>query len=195
MAEQSRDSWVRKARAQGLPARSAFKLEEIIRRFDLLRAGYTVLELGAAPGGWTRLAVRAVGSGGRVVGIDLLETNSVAGAVLLQGDLCNESDRSRLLEALGVPADVVLCDIAPNITGIREVDAARQADVAEAARVLAAQALRPGGALLIKTFEGEAGVVLRRRLEQEYARVRCLKPAASKARSSEIYLLAQGLRR
>lgn len=191
-AAQARDPWVRRARAQGLPARSAFKLEEVMRRFKLLRAGQTVLELGSAPGGWTRLAVGAVGRTGRVVGIDLLEMEPVPGATLLVGDLCDETDRARVLEALGGPADVVLCDIAPNITGIREVDAAHQAGLSEAAGAAAAKALKTGGAFLVKAFEGEGSAGLRQRLQREYATVRRLKPSASRAQSSEFYLLAQG---
>lgn len=194
-AAQARDPWVRKARAQGLPARSAFKLGEVIQRFKLLRAGQTVLELGAAPGGWTRLAVRAVGRAGRVVGIDLLEMEPVPGATLLVGDLCDENDCTRVLEALDGLADVVLCDIAPNISGIREVDEAHQAELAEAASAMAARALKPGGAFLIKAFEGEGSTGLRRRLKHEYSTLKRLKPAASRAQSSEFYLLAQGLSR
>ncbi|MGA7964394.1 MAG: RlmE family RNA methyltransferase [Gammaproteobacteria bacterium] len=193
-AAQTRDPWVRKARAQGLPARSAFKLEEVIQRFKLLSAGQTILELGSAPGGWTRLAVRAVGNSGQVVGIDLLEMEPVPGATLLIGDLCDENDCARVLEVLGRPADVVLCDIAPNITGIREVDEAHQAELAAVASDMAATALKSGGAFLIKAFEGEASTELRQRLKREYATVKRLKPAASRAQSSEFYLLAQGLK-
>ncbi len=193
-AVQARDPWVRKARAQGLPARSAFKLEEIIRRFKLLHAGQRVLELGSAPGGWTRLAVRAVGRTGQVVGIDRLAMVPVSGAMILIGDVCDANDCTRVLEALGGPADVVLCDIAPNITGIRDVDEANRVELAAVVSATAARALKPGGAFLVKTFEGEGSRVLRQRLKCEYATLKCLKPAASRAHSSEFYLLAQGLK-
>lgn len=190
---QSRDPWVRKARARGLPARSAFKLEEVIERYGLLRRGQTVLELGAAPGGWTRIAVQAVGASGRVVGIDRLAMKPVPGARILTGDLTEPGVVDTLRQALEGPADVVLCDIAPNITGIRDVDAANQAELAELAGDCAAALLKPGGAFFIKAFEGEGSRELRRRLEHEYGSVKRLKPAASRDRSSEFYLLAQGL--
>lgn len=190
---QARDPWVRKARARGLPARSAFKLEEIIERYQLLRPGQAVLELGAAPGGWTRLAVAAVGPSGRVVGIDRLEMKPVPGAEILRGDVAEEGMAERLAAALGRPADVVLCDIAPNLTGIRDVDAANQAELAALACDCAAAVLKPGGALFIKAFEGEGSRELRARLEAEYGSVKHLKPAASRDRSSEYYLLARGL--
>ncbi len=190
---QARDPWVRKARERGLPARSAFKLEEVITRHRLLRPGQAVLELGAAPGGWTRLAVQAVGSSGRVVGIDRLEMKPVPGARILTADLTDPDIVERLREALEGPADVVLCDIAPNLTGIRDVDAANQAELAELASACAASLLKPGGAFFIKAFEGEGSRALRQRLEREYTAVKRLKPAASRDRSSEFYLLAQGL--
>ena len=191
-AAQARDPWVRKARARGLPARSAFKLEEIVERYRLLRPGQTVLELGSAPGGWTRLAVQAVGPSGRVVGIDRLSMKPVQGAVLLTADLGDEGVLGRLREALRGPADVVLCDIAPNLTGIRDVDAANQAEMADLSSACAAAVLKPGGAFFVKAFEGEGSRGLRRRLEAEFASVKRLKPAASRDRSSEFYLLAQG---
>ena len=190
---QARDPWVRKARARGLPARSAFKLEEVIERHRLLRPGQTVLELGAAPGGWTRIAVQAVGASGRVVGIDRLEMKPVPGAQILTADLTGPGVVEQLREALKGPADVVLCDIAPNLTGIRDVDTANQAELAELASACAAKLLKPGGAFFIKAFEGEGSRALRLRLEREYAAVKRLKPAASRDRSSEFYLLAQGL--
>jgi 23S rRNA (uridine2552-2'-O)-methyltransferase len=193
-ATQARDPWVRKARAQGLPARSAFKLEEIIRRFKLLRTGQSVLELGSAPGGWTRLAVRAVGRTGQVVGIDRLAMAPVPGATILVGDVCDANDYARVLEALDGPVDVVLCDIAPNITGIRDVDEVNQAELAAVASATATRVLKPGGAFLVKIFEGEGSRVLRQRLQREYATLKRLKPAASRAHSSEFYLLAQGFK-
>ena len=190
---QSSDPWVRKARARGLPARSAFKLEEVIERYRFLRPGQTVLELGAAPGGWTRIAVQAVGASGRVVGIDRLDMKPVSGARILTADLTESDIVERLREALNGPADVVLCDIAPNLTGIRDVDAANQEELAELAGSCAAALLKPGGAFFIKAFEGEGSRALRQRLEREQASVKGLKPAASRDRSSEFYLLAQGL--
>lgn len=176
-----------------MPARSAFKLEEIIERYQLLRPGQAVLELGAAPGGWTRLAVAAVGPSGRVVGIDRLEMKPVAGAEILRADLSDAGVVEKLREALGGPADVVLCDIAPNLTGIRDVDAANQAELAELTCDCTAAVLKPGGTLFVKAFEGEGSRDLRARLETDFRSVKRLKPAASRDRSSEFYLLARGL--
>lgn len=191
---QARDPWVRKARARGLPSRAAFKLEEVARRFALLEKGQRVLELGAAPGGWTRLAVAAVGAAGRVVAVDRLAMTAPAGAVCILGDLREPAVRAAALEALGGPADVVLCDIAPNITGVREVDAAHEAELCGLAAEVAAASLKPGGALLIKLFAGAGSTGVHERIGREYRQVRRLKPQASRARSSEFYLLARGFR-
>lgn len=192
---QGRDPWVRKARARGLPSRAAFKLEEILARHRLLGPGKRVLELGAAPGGWTRLALAAVGPTGRVVAVDRLSMAVPARAVFVQGDLSEEAVQAKVLAALGGTADVVLCDLAPNLTGIADVDEAAQAELHTLAADVTAGALEPGGLLLIKTFSGPASEALAGRLRREYRRVRPLKPAASRAASSEFYLLAEGFGR
>jgi len=118
----------------------------------------------------------------------------VPGATILIGDVCDANDCARVLEALDGPVDVVLCDIAPNITGIRDVDEVNQAELAAVASATAARVLKPGGTFLVKIFEGEGSRVLRQRLQREYATLKRLKPAASRAHSSEFYLLAQGFR-
>ena len=192
---QARDPWVRKAHARGLPSRAAFKLEEVCARYGLLRPGQAVLELGAAPGGWTRIAVAAVGPRGRVVAVDRLPMEVPAGAIFVAGDITEAAIRARAAEALGGAADVVLSDIAPNLTGVAEVDAANQTLLGELAADTAARLLKPGGDFLVKVFEGRGSAELQQRLRQEYRRARHLKPAASRARSREFYLLAQGLRR
>lgn len=192
---QARDPWVRRARAEGLPSRSAFKLEELLTRYRLVRTGQRVLELGASPGGWTRIVLAAVGRTGRVVAVDRLRMKAPAGAAVIEGDLTDAAVQAAALEALGGPADVVLSDLAPNLTGIRDVDVAQEAQLADLAAAIAARSLKRGGAFLVKTFEGPGSAALRRRLDAEYRRVRHLKPAASRARSSEFYLLAEGLRR
>lgn len=191
--EQARDPWVRRARSGGLPSRAAFKLEEIVARCGVLRPGQRVLELGAAPGGWTRVAVAAVGAQGRVVAVDRLAMSPPAGALFVGGDLAEESTRRQAAAALGGSADVVLCDLAPNLTGVAEVDEANQVALGELAAATAAQVLKPGGELLVKVFEGRGAAALQQRLRGEYRRVRHLKPAASRSRSREFYLLAQGL--
>lgn len=189
---QARDPWVRKARARGLPSRAAFKLEEILARHRLLVPGRRVLELGAAPGGWTRLALAAVGPRGQVVAVDRLPMAVPDGAVFIHGELADEAVRAEALAALGGAADVVLCDLAPNLTGVTEVDEAGWAELGTLAVEVAAAALKPGGSLLIKAFSGAAGEALAARLRGQYRRVRALKPAASRAASSEFYLLAEG---
>ncbi|MDN5864398.1 MAG: RlmE family RNA methyltransferase [Gammaproteobacteria bacterium] len=191
---QAKDPWVRKARSRGLAARSAFKLEEIIRRHRLIRPGDRVLELGAAPGGWTRLAREAAGREGRVVAVDRLPMRAPEGVNFLQGDLTDESVRNEALVLLGGAAAVVLCDLAPNLTGVAETDSVNKAELGDLAAQMAAFALKPGGALLVKTFSGESGDGLRQRLRGEYRQVKALKPAASRAGSSEFYLLAMGFK-
>lgn len=192
--EQARDPWVRRARAEGLPSRSAFKLEELLVRYRLVRAGQRVLELGAAPGGWTRVLLPAVGRQGRVVAVDRLPMRAPPGATVIRGDLADPQIQAAVLEALGGAADVVLSDLAPNLTGIRDVDAAGEAELADIAAAIAARSLKRGGTFLVKVFEGPGSTALRNRLHDEYRRVRHLKPAASRARSSEFYLLAEGMR-
>ncbi|MGH8274571.1 MAG: RlmE family RNA methyltransferase [Gammaproteobacteria bacterium] len=190
--KQSSDPWVRKARSQGLPSRAAFKLEEVVARYRLIRAGDRVLELGAAPGGWTRLAVRAAGAEGQVVAVDRLAMEVPQGVHFIRGDVIEEAVQAEVREALGGAASVVLCDLAPNLTGIADVDGASQAELGECAAEVAARTLKPGGTLLVKAFSGAGSEALRRRLRAEYREVKALKPAASRAASSEFYLLARG---
>ncbi len=189
---QERDPWVRKARAQGLPSRAAFKLEEIIARRRLIGPGDRVLELGAAPGGWTRLAVAAAGPAGRVVAVDRLDMAVPAGARFIRGDLTDPAVQAEAFAALDGTAGIVLCDLAPNLTGIADVDAAAAAQLGDLAADLAERTLKPQGSLLVKSFSGVAGESLRRRLREEYREVKALKPAASRAASREFYLLARG---
>lgn len=190
---QARDPWVRRARAQGLPSRSAFKLEEIAARYRFLRQGQRVLELGAAPGGWTRIAVVLVGPRGRVVAVDRSPMVAPEGAVPVRGDLRDAAVLTAALDALGGPADVVLSDLAPNLTGIRDVDAAGEAELGALAAEVAGRCLKQGGTCLVKVFSGAGSRALEARLRRDYRTVRAIKPAASRARSSEFYLLAQGL--
>ncbi len=190
---QARDPWVRKAKSRGLPARSAFKLEEVIARHRLIRRGERVLELGAAPGGWTRVALAAVGIEGRLVAVDRLKMAVPPGVHFVQGDITEEAVRAEAIAALDGAAGIVLCDLAPNLTGIADVDGARVAELGELAANVAARTLKPGGALLVKTFSGAASEALQGRLRREYREVKALKPAASRAASSEFYLLARGL--
>ncbi len=180
------DGFVKKARQQGYRSRAAFKLLEIDARDKLLRAGMKVLDLGAAPGGWSQVAVE---KGGKVVAVDLLEIKPIHGAVLLQGDF-RETD---LEGALGGKADLVLSDMMPNVTGVPSVDQARAAELTLAAVALCKRVLKPEGAFLVKVFHGEAFDEVLGALKMTFKTVATRKPSASRGESRETYLLARGL--
>jgi 23S rRNA (uridine2552-2'-O)-methyltransferase len=190
LARQLADPYVAEARRRGFRARSVFKLEEIDRRHGLLRRGLRVLDLGAAPGSWTQYALQ---KGCRVVACDLLEMQPLPGADLVRGDFTDPGIEARLLELLGGPADLLLSDVAPNATGVREVDRLRSEAVAEAVLDLAGRALAPGGACLLKLLKGAEARILPG-VRARFAGHRLLRPRATRAESSEIYLLATGFR-
>lgn len=185
------DPYVRKAKEQGYRSRAAFKLLEIDAKDRLLRPGMKVADLGAAPGGWSQVAAARVGQAGRVVAVDLLEVAPIAGVILLRADFL--ACGSDLLAALGGKADLVLCDMLPNVTGIAAVDQARAAELALAAIEFCGAGLKPGGGLLIKLFHGEAFDEVLAALRRAFATVQTRKPAASRGESRETYLLARGL--
>jgi 23S rRNA (uridine2552-2'-O)-methyltransferase len=180
------DGFVKKAKQQGYRSRAAFKLLEIDARDKLLRAGMKVLDLGAAPGGWSQVAVE---KGGKVIAVDLLEIKPIHGAVLLQGDF-READ---LAGALGGKADLVLSDMMPNVTGVPSVDQARAAELTLAAVALCRRVLKPDGAFLVKVFHGEAFDEVLGALKATFKSVATRKPSASRGESRETYLLARGL--
>ena len=187
------DPFVRKAREQGYRSRAAYKLQEIAGRDRLLRSGQLVLDLGAAPGGWSQIAASRVAPRGRVVAVDLLPMDPIPGVLIVQGDFRDAGTRSRLREALdGGRADLILSDMAPNLEGVRSADAAMSLSIATSVFEAAAEWLAPGGALLVKVFEGPEVSTLRRSMTQAFVSVRVRKPEASRARSSEIYLMAKG---
>lgn len=186
------DPYVRKAKEQGYRSRAAFKLLEIDAKERLLRPGMRVLDLGAAPGGWSQVAAQKVQPGGKVVAIDLLEFAPIPGVVVLRGDL--RERQAELLEALGGKADLVLSDMLPNVTGIAAVDQARAAELALAAIAFSRSVLRPEGAFLLKVFHGEAFGEVLGVLKQAFRTVLTRKPRASRGESRETYLLARGLR-
>ncbi len=190
LQRQLADPYVAEARRRGFRARSVFKLEEIDRRFGLLRRGATVLDLGAAPGSWTQYATR---KGCRVVACDLLPMRPVPGAEFVQGDFTDPEVRARLLTLLGGPAELVLSDVAPNTTGMRDVDRLRSEAAVEAVLDLAFQVLRPGGACLVKLLKGAEAAILPL-VRPRFASWRLIRPKATRAESSEIYLLATGFR-
>jgi len=186
------DAYVRQARAAGYRSRAAYKLLEIDQRDKLLRPGMRVLDLGAAPGGWSQVAARKVGPRGRVVAIDLLEIAPMSGVAVLRGDVREPQARAALREALGGPADLVLSDLSPNLSGIPGVDQARAAELAGLAVELACEVLKPSGALLVKVFQGEAFDEVLSRVKRAFQAVAVRKPGASRGESRETYLLARG---
>jgi 23S rRNA (uridine2552-2'-O)-methyltransferase len=184
------DAYVRRAKDAGYRSRAAYKLLEIDQRDRLLRPGMRVLDLGAAPGGWSQVASEKVKPGGSVVAVDLLEVAPIAGATILRGDF-REVD---LEAALGGKADVVLSDMLPNVTGVPLVDQARAAELTAAAIDLCRRVLAPGGAFLVKVFHGAAYDEVLRELRATFQTVVARKPAASRGESRENFLLARGLK-
>jgi len=180
------DPYVRKAREQGYRSRSAFKLLEIDDKEKLLRPGAIVVDLGAAPGGWSQVAAARVKPGGRVIAIDLLKIAPITGVEMVQGDF-----RAAKLE--GVRADIVLSDLAPNLSGVANVDQARGAELAFAAIDFCRKMLKPDGVFVVKTFHGEAFGEVLARLKREFGKVMVRKPSASRGESSETYVVARGL--
>ena len=189
------DSYVRQARAAGYRSRAAYKLLEIDQRDRLLRAGSRVLDLGAAPGGWSQVAARKVGPRGRVVAIDLLEIAPISGVKVLRGDVREPQARAAAREALGGAADLVLSDLSPNLSGIAAVDQARAAELAGLAVALACEVLKPSGALVVKVFQGEAFEEVRGLARRAFHTVAVRKPGASRGESRETYLLGRGPKR
>lgn len=192
LTRQLNDPYVAAAQAQGWRSRAAFKLIELDARFRLLRPGQRVLDLGAAPGGWTQVAVRR--GAALVVGVDLLPIDPIAGATLLCGDIADPSLPPRLLAVLGGRADVVLSDMAPNTTGHAATDHLRIVALAELALALATDMLAPGGAFVAKVFQGGAEAAILARMKRDFVTVRHAKPPASRRQSSELYVVATGFR-
>ena len=180
--------------AEGLRSRAAFKLAEIDDKFHLLKAGAKVADLGAAPGGWSQVAAQRTGLQGRVVAIDLLDMPAIPGVEFLHLDFLDASAPERLKALLGGPADVVLSDMAANATGHRKTDHLKIMALAETAAMFARDVLRPGGAFLCKVLQGGTEGELLADLKRDFVTVRHLKPAASRADSAELYVLAMGFR-
>jgi len=179
------DHYVKKARQQGYRSRSAFKLLEIDEKHGLLRPGMTVLDLGAAPGGWSQVAVQKVKPGGQVIAVDLLEIVPISGVTVMKGDF-----RQIPLE---IQADAVLSDVSPNLSGIPNVDQARLLELGLAAIDLCARVLKREGVFVIKAFHGEGFDTLRARLDAAFRKVKVVKPSASRGESAETYVVARGL--
>ncbi|MCI0752966.1 RlmE family RNA methyltransferase [Teichococcus vastitatis] len=194
LERQLNDPYVRAAKAAGWRSRAAFKILELDEKYGLFRPGQRVVDLGAAPGGWTQVAVQRTGDRGKVVGLDLLPMDVIAGATLLEGDFQDEAVEQAVLQALDGPADLVLSDMAPNTTGHNATDHLRILGLVELALEFAGQVLSPGGAFVAKVFQGGTERDLLNRMKRDYATVRHAKPPASRKDSAEMYVVAQGFR-
>jgi 23S rRNA (uridine2552-2'-O)-methyltransferase len=195
LAEHFNDEFVKRARKEGYRSRAVYKLQEIDTRDRLLRPGMIVVDLGAAPGAWSQYLVERVGRTGRVIALDILPMEALPGAEVLEGDFTEEATLKTLLDALGGrPVDLVISDMSPNISGVDSADKARAMYLSELALDFAAQALKPGGAFLMKVFQGSGFSELYKVIQGKFTRVVSRKPKASRARSAEIYVLATGFR-
>jgi 23S rRNA (uridine2552-2'-O)-methyltransferase len=195
LAEHAADPYVKRAHEEGWRSRAAFKLEEIQQSDRLLRPGMTIVDLGAAPGGWSQYAARLLQGQGRIIALDILPMPAIPGVEFIEGDFSSEEVFERLLAALGEEkVDLVMSDMAPNMMGIADVDHARSMNLVDLAVDFAERTLRPGGALLIKVFQGREFQPLLTKLRRHYESVKLRKPKASRARSPEVYVLARGYR-
>ena len=195
LKEHFADPFVQRAKSEGWRSRAVFKLQEIDRREKLLRPGAVCLDLGAAPGAWSQYARQRLGARGRVVASDILPMDELAGVQFVQGDFREETVFAELLGLAGEQGvDVVLSDMAPNLSGVDAIDQPRSAHLAELALDMSARVLKPGGDALIKVFQGAGFTELVQGARRQFERVRLLKPQASRARSPEIYLLARQFR-
>ena len=195
LARQEKDEFVKRARKQGARSRAIYKLEEIDRRDHLLRPGMTVVDLGAAPGGWSQYVKNRVGESGRVLALDILPMEPIVGVEFIEGDFTEQPVLDLLMQRLqGKPVDLVISDMAPNMSGVPSVDQARSIGLAELALDFADKALKPGGDLLLKTFQGVGFSELHAQMRRRFGKLMSRKPQASRAESREIYLLGKGFK-
>jgi 23S rRNA (uridine2552-2'-O)-methyltransferase len=194
LERQLNDPYVARAKREGYRSRAAFKLIEIDDKHRLFRPGARVADLGAAPGGWSQVAAKRVGANGHVVGIDILEMDELPGVEFAKIDFLDPEAPDRLKAMLGGPADVVLSDMAANATGHRQTDHLKIMALVEAAAQFAGEVLKPGGSFLSKVIQGGTEGALLAGLKRDFATVKHVKPAASRADSAELYVLATGFR-
>jgi 23S rRNA (uridine2552-2'-O)-methyltransferase len=195
MQEHVTDPYVRKAQAEGMRSRAAYKLQQLAERDNLLKPGMVVVDLGSAPGGWSQVAGRAVGTEGRVVGVDLLEMLPIPAVRFVQGDFGDDSVLAEVEKFLdGRPVDLVLSDMAPNMSGVASVDQARSIGLAQLALDFAINHLKPQGNFLVKVFQGSGFEQLVADVRRSFVQVVIRKPEASRSRSNEVYLVAKGLK-
>ena len=191
-AQQSRDPYVKKARESDYRSRAAYKLQQLDEKEHLLRTGMSVVDLGAAPGSWSQYAAAKVGPKGIVVAVDRLDIGNISGVTGVKGDFLQDAVVKELSAALGErPADLVISDLAPNLTGISSVDQRAMEDLVLAAVQFALRHLGPKGVFVGKFFEGEQAGALRHKLEKAFSAVRVRKPDASRAKSAEAYFVAR----
>ncbi len=189
------DPYVKRAQQEGWRSRAVYKLQEIDEKDRLLRRGMTVVDLGAAPGSWSEWVAKKVQPDGRVIALDILPMDALPDVTFIQGDFREEAVLEQLLATIGeTPVDLVLSDMAPNLSGMKAVDQPRAMYLAELSLDLAERVLRPGGDLLIKSFTGEGLDEFKRQLRSRFGKLQVRKPAASRPRSPEIYLLARDFR-
>jgi 23S rRNA (uridine2552-2'-O)-methyltransferase len=193
LKEHFEDEYVQRAQKEGYRSRAIYKLIEIQEKDRILKPGMTVIDLGAAPGGWTEYAVKILGKKGRMIALDILPMEPIADVQIIQGDFREEEALNTLMQAIGEDkADLVFSDMAPNISGMDVVDIPRAYYLAELTLDLAQRVLKPGGGMLVKLFQGEGFAEYHNALKQHFTRVVVRKPKASRARSREIYALATG---
>jgi 23S rRNA (uridine2552-2'-O)-methyltransferase len=189
LADARRDQYRRLAKDQGYRARSAYKLLQMNRSYNIIKKGDKVVDLGCAPGGWLQVAMKEVGSSGKVIGVDLKPVTPVAGAIILQDSIENPNVLSKIAEILGCNADVILSDMAPNVSGVWDIDHARQISLSTIALGFARQVLRVGGSSVFKIFEGEMLKEFKSELRKSFGKVLLSKPSASRQESSELYIV------
>ncbi len=194
LERQLSDPYVARAKREGFRSRAAYKLAEIDNKYRLLKPGARVVDLGAAPGGWSEVAARRVGAGGRVIAIDILDMKPIAGVEFVKLDFLDEAAPERLRALLGGKADLVLSDMAANATGHRQTDHLRIMALAEGAAHFARAVLAQGGGFLCKVLQGGTETALLSDLKRDFASVKHVKPPASRSDSAELYLLARDFR-
>lgn len=193
LKEHRDDPYVQQAQREGYRSRACYKLLELLEKDRLIRAGMTVLDLGSAPGGWSQVAVERVGDRGRVVASDILPMDNLAGVDFIEGDFTEDDVFGQILAALGEqPIDLVISDMAPNMSGVNAVDQPRAMYLVELALDMARQVLAPGGGFVAKVFHGEGFDELFREVRGSFDKVLTRKPKASRPRSREVYLVAKG---
>ena len=192
-----KEAFYRRAKKEGYRSRAAYKLLELNRRFNLIRPGDRVVDLGAAPGGWLQVASQLAGQKGKVIGVDIQPIGAIKGhnIFLLRGDITSEDSQKKLRELLGSCADCVLSDLSPRLSGIHHADVSRSVELGRSALRVACHLLRPGGNFLVKSFVGEELNTFSLELKEHFRSVQATRPEATRKGSSEIYLCAKGFQK